>query len=96
MNRMREEDQKAGEARLYGIVLLSDGKDTRSQRTLNEMLDCLPTGNEVEGVKIYPIAYGDAADKTLLTRIANRTNGRFYVATPENIKQIYLQISAEQ
>lgn len=96
MNRLRDEDQKAGEARLYGVVLLSDGKDTRSQRTLNEMLACLPTGEDVEGIKIYTIAYGSEADKDLLTRVANRTNGRFYTATPENIKQIYLQISAEQ
>jgi Ca-activated chloride channel homolog len=96
VDRLKEEDKAAGESRLYGIVLLSDGKDTNSKRTENDMVACLPSGEDVEGVKIYTIAYGDDADKDLLTRIANRTNGKTFVATPENIKQIYLAISAEQ
>ena len=96
VDQLRADDEAAGESRLYGIVLLSDGKDTNSRRTENDMLACLPNGEDVAGVKIYTIAYGDDADKDLLTRIANRTNGKTFVATPENIKQIYLEISAEQ
>lgn len=94
---LRVEDEAAGEPRLYGIVLLSDGQDTKSTKTENDMFStCLPTGEDVRGVKVYTIAYGDDADKDLLLRIANRTNGKTYAGNPENIRQIYLEISAEQ
>jgi Ca-activated chloride channel homolog len=96
MDQARAEDLAAGEKRLYGVVLLSDGEDTNSEITQNGMFDCLPTGVNVEGTRVYTIAYGDDANKDLLTRIANRTNGKTYTADPKNIEQIYLQISAEQ
>lgn len=97
IDKLRAEDLAAGEQRLYGIVLLSDGQDTKSAKTENDMFStCLPTGEDVRGVKVYTIAYGDDADKDLLLRIANRTNGKTYFGNPENIGQIYLEISAEQ
>jgi Ca-activated chloride channel family protein len=89
-------DQAQGERRLYGIVLLSDGLDTASQRTQNQMFGCLPSGEDVEGVKIFTIAYGDDADADLLLRIANRTNGKTFVGDPESIERVYNAISAEQ
>ena len=95
------EDLKAdhadqGDRRLYGIVLLSDGDDTSSNRTENQMFGCLPSGEDVEGTKIFTIAYGDDADSDLLLRIANRTNGQSFKASPETIDRIYNSISAEQ
>lgn len=85
-----------GDRRLYGIVLLSDGDDTSSSRTENQMFGCLPSGEDVEGTKIFTIAYGDDADSDLLLRIANRTNGQAFEASPESIDRIYNSISAEQ
>jgi Ca-activated chloride channel family protein len=92
----RKEDEAAGEARLYAVVLLSDGKNTNSKRSENQMFACLPSGEHVQEVKVYTIAYGDQADKDLLTRIANRTHGKTYASSPENIGKVYLDISAEQ
>jgi Ca-activated chloride channel family protein len=86
----------ADERRLYGIVLLSDGDDTSSDRTQNQMFGCLPSGEDVEGTKIFTIAYGDDADEDLMLRIANRTNGRSFEASPQSIDSIYNSISAEQ
>jgi Ca-activated chloride channel family protein len=60
------------------------------------MFMCLPSGEDVEGIKVFTIAYGDDADRDLLTRIANRTNGKPYTGDPENIEQVYLEISYEQ
>ncbi len=77
-------------------MLLSDGKDTSSTRTQNEMLRCLPSGESITGVKIFTIAYGDDADADLMLRIANRTNGRMFAGDPNNIEKIYNAISAEQ
>jgi Ca-activated chloride channel family protein len=92
----KAEDELAGEKRLYGIVVLSDGDDTNSSKTEGDMFRCLPSGEDVEGVKVFTIAYGDNADQDLLLRIANRTNGESYTADPENIGEIYKKISSFQ
>lgn len=81
---------------LYGIVVLSDGEDTSSNISENQMYNCLPDGESVEEVKIYTIAYGANANQSVLTRIANRTNGQFFTADQQSIEQIYIAISAEQ
>jgi Ca-activated chloride channel homolog len=87
----------AGDPRLYGIVVLSDGRDTSSRQTLNNMLaSCLPAGDEVESVKVFTVAYGSDAEADLLARIANRTNGRTYPGDPATIENVYKNISAEQ
>jgi Ca-activated chloride channel family protein len=88
--------ETAGEKRLYGIVLLSDGQDTASFNTQNQMFNCLPGGENVEGTKVFTIAYGDDADPDLMLRIANRTNGKTFKGDPESIESIYNSISAEQ
>ena len=60
------------------------------------MFRCLPSGEDVEEVKIFTISYGEDANQDLLMRIANRTNGKTFVSDPETIDQVYLTISAEQ
>jgi Ca-activated chloride channel family protein len=96
METIRTDDKEAGRKRLYGIVLLSDGEDTASKRSERQMFRCLPSGEDVEGIKIFTIAYGKDADEAVLARIAEETNGRFYTSDPDNIEEIYLQISFEQ
>jgi len=97
MEMRRQTNEKEGIKRLYGIVLLSDGDDTESHLTENQLFaTCLPAQAESEGVKIFPIAFGDSANKLILKRIANRTGGRMYSADPKSIEKIYLRISAEQ
>ena len=96
IDKLREDDEAAGESRLYAVVLLSDGRNTDSKRTENEMFACLPSGEHVEEVKVYTIAYGDDADRQILDRIAKRTHGKMFVGTPDNIGEVYKDISAEQ
>jgi Ca-activated chloride channel family protein len=90
------EAEAAGDPRLYGIVLLSDGQDTNSQRSESDMFGCLPSGETAEGVKIFTIAYGEDADNNLLERIANRTNGKFFESNPDDIQEVLLDILYEQ
>jgi len=90
------EAKAAGDQRLYGIVLLSDGQDTNSTRSESDMLTCLPSGETAEGVKIFTIAYGEDADVQLLERIANRTNGKFFESNPDDIQEVLLDILYEQ
>jgi Ca-activated chloride channel family protein len=96
VNDLRTAHEAAGENRLYGIVVLSDGKDTASSKTENDMFGCLPSGEDVQGVKVFTIAYGGDADKDLLTRVANRTNGKTFAGDPDTIQRVYTAISAEQ
>ena len=53
--------------------------------TESDMFRCLPSGEDVEGVKVFTIAYGGDADQDLLLRIANRTNGKAYSGDPATI-----------
>lgn len=96
VNALQSEDKANNDKRLYGIVLLSDGEDTASQLTENQMFNCLPSGESVEGVKIFTISYGEDANKDLMLRIANRTNGKTFTGDPDSIESIYNAISAEQ
>jgi Ca-activated chloride channel family protein len=93
---LQAQDQANGERRLYGIVLLSDGEDTASRITENQMFNCLPSGEDVEGFKVFTIAFGEDANADLMLRIANRTNGKTFTGGPETIETIYNSISAEQ
>jgi Ca-activated chloride channel family protein len=93
---LKAEDETAGERRLYGIVLLSDGKnETEGGPSQNDMLSRLPSGTEASGVKIYTIAYGDDADMDVLTTLANRTNGKQFSGDVEDIEAVYFLISSE-
>ena len=83
--------------RLYGVVLLSDGEDTMGEPTENQMfVTCMPANAEADGVKIFPIAFGEDAAEAVLDRIATVTGGRMYAADPASISNAYLSISAEQ
>ncbi|MEW5985630.1 MAG: VWA domain-containing protein [Chloroflexota bacterium] len=94
---LKAEDEAAGESRLYGIVLLSDGEDTVGDPTETRMFaTCLPETAEAEGIKIFPIAFGEDADAEVLSRIASVTGGNLYTANPESISNVYVSISAEQ
>ncbi len=87
----------SSENRLFGIVLLSDGEDTVEQITENQMFaTCLPANAEADGIKIFPIAFGEDADTDVLGRIASVTAGQMFKADPASISNVYLSISAEQ
>ena len=97
MQAQQAEDAANGESRLYGIVLLSDGEDTVGRVTENQMFaTCLPSQAEADGIKIFPIAFGDAADTEVLNRIATVSGGRLFTADPQSIGNVYISISAEQ
>ncbi|RMF36451.1 MAG: VWA domain-containing protein [Chloroflexi bacterium] len=93
---LRAEDEAAGEARIYGIVLLSDGKnEIVGGPSWNDVLSRLPSGMEASGVKIYTVAYGEDADEDVLRTLANRTNGKFFTGDVKNIADVYFLISSE-
>ena len=97
MKELRRDDLAAGDNRLYGIVLLSDGENTSEVVSENRMFaTCLPDSAEADGVKIFTIAFGSGANRSVLRRIATVSGGRMYEADPASIEKAYLRISAEQ
>jgi hypothetical protein len=92
-----EADRAAGENRVYGIILLSDGADTRGEVSDTRMFnECLKTGAETEGFKVFSISFGDEAPANVLIRIAQETNGALFPADPASIRATYNKIAAEQ
>ena len=57
---------------------------------------CLPSGAEADGIKVFPIAFGDEANRNVLGRIGMVSGGRMYEADQASIEKAYLRISAEQ
>ena len=82
---------------IKALVVLTDGNDTVNQMTLDHLVARLTPAssdrNAGEGVKIFTIAYGGDADVNALTKIANATGGQEYAGNPQNIRQVYQQIS---
>ena len=53
-------------------------------------------GEDVEGVKVFTIAYGAGAPASQLKKMAEATNGKTFAADEKSIEQVYLTVSAEQ
>ncbi len=80
---------------IKAVVVLTDGMDTASQLSIDQLVSQVTPGGEDagNGVKVFTIAYGGDADVDGLTKIANAGGGQEYTGTPQNIRQVYLQIS---
>ncbi len=87
--------QKQPSRNIKAVVVLTDGEDTASTLTLDQLIGKITASGEDagNGVKVFTIAYGGEANASELGKIANVTGGKPYVGTPQNIKQVYEQIS---
>ncbi len=96
MERIKVQDEAKGENRLYGIVLLTDGKnDIGGGPSEADLLSRLPSGDQPGGIKLFTIAYGEDANEQLLQTLANRSNGKKFKGDPKTIRSVYLAISSE-
>lgn len=80
---------------IRAIVVLSDGQDTTSQTSLQQVINQISaTANEGgNAIKIFTIGFGDDADKGILESIANPSGGKQYDSSPATIQKIYDEIS---
>jgi Ca-activated chloride channel family protein len=91
--------QAAVSKHIKAIVVLTDGVDDASKLKLPQLLQQITPGgaNAGEGIKVFTIAYGNAqgngVDVSALTQIASATGAQEYAGTPQNIQQVYLDIS---
>jgi Ca-activated chloride channel family protein len=91
-----QELQQNGEPKhIRAIVVLSDGDDTASSATLDNLIYEI---NQAQGeggnsIKLFTIAFGDNADSNILQQMADPTGGREYDSSPETIQKIYDEIA---
>ena len=80
---------------IRAIVVLTDGQDTASAATIQDVISQI-TATESEGgnaIKLFTIAFGSDADKGVLQSIADPSGGKQYDSSPENIQKIYDDIA---
>ena len=85
-----------GDASRYGIVVLSDGQDTKSRTTIPMLEEMLRTREgDQTGIQVHTIGIGDDAEDLVLTNIANIAHGGRYwkVKDPKTIEAVYKRIA---
>lgn len=80
---------------IRAIVVLSDGDDTASIATLDEVIQKIQASEEEGGnaIKVFTIAFGEDASSDILKQIAEPSGGKQYNSSPENIQKIYDEIA---
>ncbi len=81
---------------IKALVVLTDGQSNQGSISSADQLVPKVTSsgeNAGNGVKVFAIAYGQDADATGLAKIAKASGGQEYSGSPQNIRQVYIQIS---
>jgi Ca-activated chloride channel family protein len=82
------------EPRSYGIVVLSDGKDTSSKKNKPDLIERLPKPEDTEGTRVFTIAYGNEADEDLLRNLSERSNALMVRGDSADIDKLYHQLAS--
>ena len=88
--------QKATD-RINAVVLLTDGEDTDSQQSADDVVQHLEgQGDSANRVRVFTIAYSSGASgaRGQLKRIAAASGGLDYEGKTENIESVYRSISS--
>lgn len=81
------------DSKIQAVVVLTDGADTESKMKLNELMDRIRYNGETRAIHVFTIAYGRDAKKDVLRQIADATQAKFYEGTPQNIVEVFRDIS---
>jgi Ca-activated chloride channel homolog len=82
-----------GDSKIQAVVVLTDGADTESRMKLEDLMQRIQYNGETRAIHIFTIAYGKDARKDVLQKIADATQAKFYVGTPQNIVEVFRDIS---
>jgi Ca-activated chloride channel family protein len=80
-------------SKIQAVVVLTDGDDTQSRMKLDELMQHIQYNGESRAIHIFTIAYGKDARKDILQKIADATQAKFYQGTPQNIVEVFRDIS---
>jgi Ca-activated chloride channel homolog len=78
---------------ISAIIVLTDGADTDSKSSLNDLLNRIRFDSEKHTIRVFTIGYGADAVKDVLKSIADATQAKFYEGTPQNIQSVFKEIS---
>jgi len=81
------------DAKIQAVIVLTDGEDTESKMKLNELMERIRYNGETRAIHVFTIAYGHDARKDILQQIAEATQAKFYEGTPQNIVEVFRDIS---
>jgi len=81
------------DAKIQSVVVLTDGEDTQSKMKLSELMERIKYNGETRAIHVFTIAYGREARKDILKQIAEATQAKFYEGTPQNIAEVFRDIS---
>jgi Ca-activated chloride channel family protein len=84
---------KNPDAKIQAVVVLTDGEDTESKMKLSELMERIRYNGETRAIHVFTIAYGHDAKKEILQQIADATQAKFYEGTPQNIVEVFRDIS---
>ena len=91
----QELQQKGDPTHIRAVVVLTDGQDTASSASIDNVLAQINAaqGEGGNSIKLFTIAFGSDADKNVLQKLADPTGGKQYDSSPENIQKIYDDIA---
>jgi Ca-activated chloride channel homolog len=61
--------------------------------SLPDLLSKIKVDNETHTIRVFTIAYGHDANQDVLKQIADATQAKSYVGTPQNIRSVFKDIS---
>ncbi len=79
--------------KISAIIVLTDGTDTDSRMKLDALLARIRSDNETKTIRVFTIGYDSGAQQDVLKKIADATQARFYEGKPENIREVFKDIS---
>ncbi len=84
---------KEGENSIRSVVVLTDGADTESKMQLDQLIQRIHFDGETHNIHVFTIAYGNDARKDILGQVATITQAKSYEGTPQNIVDVFKDIS---
>ncbi len=87
------QQQNSQQNRILSVVVLTDGADTSSKMKLDELMQRIRYDGETHSIHVFTIAYGNDARKDILSQIADATQAKSYTGTPQNIVDVFRDIS---
>ncbi len=86
-------NRSANTDKISAIVVLTDGADTDSATKLQTLLEHIRYDGEKQTIRIFTIGYDSGAQQDVLKKIADATQAKFYEGKPQNIREVFRDIS---
>jgi Ca-activated chloride channel family protein len=90
---LMEARQNGHDDHILSVIVLTDGADTESKMKLDELMQRIRFDGETHTIHVFTIAYGNDARKDVLQQIADGTQAKAYQGTPQNIVEVFKDIS---